>query len=155
MAWANKVILVEEHRWELPVLCYHSIRGDYHYPFLGVIVSVILHYFIRQNYHKNQSDRYPFFLIMINYQIFPINYHILYFQMYSQYLSFLQKYPNNVSKTYNILQFLEQKFLQKRLFLIFRIVFNNIPSTFCTFFSLKCIFLYILILEHFLLTLTH
>ena len=25
------------HRWELPVLCYHSIRVIYHYPFLGVI----------------------------------------------------------------------------------------------------------------------
>ena len=26
-----------EHIWELPVLSYHSIRGNYHYPFLGVI----------------------------------------------------------------------------------------------------------------------
>ena len=32
---------------------------------------------------------------------------ILYFQMYFQYLSFLQKYSNNVSKTRNILQLLE------------------------------------------------
>ena len=30
-------------------------------PFWGVIFSVILHDFIRKNYHKNQSDRYPFF----------------------------------------------------------------------------------------------
>ena len=98
---------VQQHRWELTLLCYHSIRVIYHYPLLGVKCSAILHDFIRKNYHKNQSDRYPFSLIMINYQIFPINHHILHFQMYSQYLSFLQKYPNNVSKTYNILQSLE------------------------------------------------
>ena len=85
------------HRWELTVIRHHSIRGNYHCPFLGVIFSVILHDFIRQNYHKNQSDRYPFFLIMINYKIFPINYHILYFQIYFQYLSFLQRHLNNVS----------------------------------------------------------
>ena len=95
------------HRWELPLLCYHSIRVNYPYPFLGVIVLVILHYFNWQNYHKNQSYCYPFFLIMVNYPIFSLNDHILYFQMYFQYLSFLQKYPNNVSKTCNILQFLE------------------------------------------------
>ena len=80
------------HIWELPVLRYHSIRGNYHYPFLEVNVSVILHNFIRQNYHKNQSDRYLFFLIVVNYPIFLINYHILYFQMYYQYLFFLSKY---------------------------------------------------------------
>ena len=66
------------YRWGLPVLSYHSIRGNNHYPFLGVIVLVILHDFIRQTYHKNQSDRYPFFLIMVNYPIFLLNYHILY-----------------------------------------------------------------------------
>ena len=38
------------------------------------------------------------------------------------------------------MEFLGQKFSQKRLFLIFRIVFNIIPSTFCTFFSQKCFF---------------
>ena len=30
---------------------------------------------------------------MVNYPIFLINYHILYFQMYYQYLFFLQKIP--------------------------------------------------------------
>ena len=35
---------------------------------------------------------------MVNYPIFLINDHILYFQMYYQYLFFLQKNPNNVSK---------------------------------------------------------
>ena len=44
---------------------------------------------------------------MVNYPIFLLNYLILYFQMYFQYLFFLQKYPNNVSKTGNILQFME------------------------------------------------
>ena len=34
------------HRWELLFLCYHGIRGNYHYPVLGLIVSVILHDFI-------------------------------------------------------------------------------------------------------------
>ena len=63
-------IVTQRNRWELPVLRYHSIRGNYHYPFLGVIYSVILHDFIGKNYHKNQSDRYPFPLIMVNYQIF-------------------------------------------------------------------------------------
>ena len=41
---------------------------------------------------------------------------------YFQYLSFLPKYPNKESKTGNIQQFLQQKFSQKRLFLVFRIV---------------------------------
>ena len=36
---------------------------------------------------------------------FSLNDQILYFQMYFQYLSFLLKYPNNVSKMGNILQF--------------------------------------------------
>ena len=35
---------------------------------------------------------------MVYYPIFLINYHILYFQIYYQYLFSLQKYPNNVSK---------------------------------------------------------
>ena len=86
------------HRWELPVVNYHGIRGNYHYPFFWVIFLVILHDFIWKNYHRNQSDRYPFFLIMVNYPTFLINDHILNFQMYYQYLFFLPKYPNNVSK---------------------------------------------------------
>ena len=83
------------HRWELPVLCYHSIRGNYHYPFLGIKFSAILHDFIWQNYHKNQSDRY---LFSHNGKPpnFLINYYILYFQMYYQYLFPTKKYPNNV-----------------------------------------------------------
>ena len=56
--------------WELTVLCYHRIRVNHPYPFLGVNFWVILHDFIRQNYHKNQSNRYPFPLIMVNYLIF-------------------------------------------------------------------------------------
>ena len=88
-----------KHRWELPVLRYHSIRGNF---------SVILHDFIRQNYHKNQSDHYHFPLIMVNYPIFLIDYHILYFQMYYQYIFFLPKYPNNILKEIQkIIQFLE------------------------------------------------
>ena len=86
-----------QHIWELPVLRYHSIRGNYHYPFLGVTFLVILHDFIRQNYHKNQSDRYPFSLIMVNYPTFFINYHILNFQMYYQYFIFFIEYPKNAS----------------------------------------------------------
>ena len=94
----------------MPVSCCERIRGvagvgiDGNYPFFGttaavviantpflvVIFLVILHDFIRQNYHKNQSDRYPFFLVLVNYPIFLINYHILYFQMYYQYF-FLEK----------------------------------------------------------------
>ena len=84
------------HRWELPVLRYHSIRGNFYYPFLGVIISVILHDFIRQKFHKNQSDSYPFSLVMVNYPTFLINYHILYFQMYNQYLFIFQEYSNNL-----------------------------------------------------------
>ena len=68
--WFDINIHTFNHRWELPVLRYYSIRRNYHYPFLGVIVLVILNDFIRQNYHKNQSDRYPFFLIMVNDPIF-------------------------------------------------------------------------------------
>ena len=87
-----------DHIWELPVGNYHGIRDNYHYPFFWVIVSVTLHDFIWKNYHRNQSDRYPFFLIIVNYPTFLINYHILNFQMYYQYLYFLPKYPNTVSK---------------------------------------------------------
>ena len=36
---------VVEHRWELPVLSYHIIRVNYHYPILGVIVLVVLQSF--------------------------------------------------------------------------------------------------------------
>ena len=39
----------QSHRRELPVLHYHSIRGNYHYPFLGVNFPVILHGFIGQH----------------------------------------------------------------------------------------------------------
>ena len=46
------------HIWELTVLCYHRIRVNHPYPFLGVTVMVILHNFIRQNYHKIQSNCY-------------------------------------------------------------------------------------------------
>ena len=62
---------------------------------------------------------------------------------------FLPKITEQCIKTCNILQFLEQKLLQKRLFLIFRIVFNNIQRGFCTLFSSKCIVLYVLISEQF------
>ena len=96
-----------EHRWELPVIRYHSIRGNYHYPFLGVLFSVILHDFIRQNYHKNQSDPYPFPLITVNYPIFPINYHNLYFQMYYQYLFFSKNTRTMYQNKFKILWFLE------------------------------------------------
>ena len=66
-------------------------------PFFWVIVLVILYDFICKNYHENQSDRYPFFLIMVNYPTFLINYHILIFQMYYQNLFFLLEYPKNAS----------------------------------------------------------
>ena len=48
------------HRWKLTVLRYHSIRVNDPYSFLGVKISAILHDFIRENYHKNQLDNYPF-----------------------------------------------------------------------------------------------
>ena len=79
--WGN-LLHCEQHRWELSIGNYHSIRGNYHYPFLGVLFKVILHDFIRNNYHKYQSDRYPFFLIMVNYPTFLINYNILNCQIY-------------------------------------------------------------------------
>ena len=58
------------HRWELPILHYHIIGVNHPYPFLGVIFRVILHNFIRHNYHNKQSNCYPFPLIMVNYPIF-------------------------------------------------------------------------------------
>ena len=96
--WHNPVSSPDHHRWELPVLRYHGIRGNHHFPFLRVMFLVILHGFIGNNYHKHQSDSYPFFLIMVNYPTFLINDQILNFQMYYQYLFFPPKYPNNVSK---------------------------------------------------------
>ena len=99
------------HRWELPVLRYHGIRGNYHYPILGVLFSVILHGFIRQNYHKNQSDRHPFPLIMVNYPTFLINSHIYIFRciinIYFSSQSTRTMYRNKIE----ILQFLEFRFL--------------------------------------------
>ena len=81
---------------------------------------------------------------------FSLNYHILCFQKNVQKFLFpKKKLPNSLSKTGTILQFLEYKFSFKILFLIFRIVFNNTPSTLCTFFSSKCIHSYILISEQF------
>ena len=53
-----------QHRWELPVGNYQGIRGNYYYPFCWVIILVILHDFIWRNYHRNQSDWYPFFLLL-------------------------------------------------------------------------------------------
>ena len=41
--------LVVKHRWELPVLQYHSNRVIYHCPFWRVTSLVILHDFIKQN----------------------------------------------------------------------------------------------------------
>ena len=58
----------------------------------GGIFGVILHDFIKQNHHKKQSNRYPFFLIVVNYPILSLNDHILYFQMCFQHFSFFQKY---------------------------------------------------------------
>ena len=72
------------HRWELPVGNYHGNSGNYHYPFFRVIFRKILHDFICKNCHENQSDRYPFFLIMANYPSFLMNDHNINFQMYYQ-----------------------------------------------------------------------
>ena len=85
------------HRWELPVLRYHRIRVNYPYPFVGVKCWVIFMILLDKITIK-ESNRYPFFLIMVNYPIFSLNDHILYFQMYFQYFSFLSKHLNNVSK---------------------------------------------------------
>ena len=74
-------------------------------PFEGIFL-VSLHDFTRQNYHKNQSDCYPLFLIMVNYPTFLINYYILNFQMYYQYLFFLLEYLKNGS-FFSSRQFLE------------------------------------------------
>ena len=48
----------------------------------------------------------PFFLIIVNYPIFSLNYQILRFQKIVQYF-LLPKKNNNLSKTGNILQFWE------------------------------------------------
>ena len=85
------------HRWELSVLRYHSIRGNYHHPFLGVIFRWFCMILLDQITIKSVR-LLPFSFIMVNYPIFPINDHIFYFQMYYQYLFFLPKYPNIVSK---------------------------------------------------------
>ena len=68
---------------------------DGNYPFSITTASGVIT--ITPFLYKNQSDSYPSFLIMANDPIFLINYHILYFQMYYQYLFSLPKYQNNVS----------------------------------------------------------
>ena len=55
---------------------------------------------------------------------------MLNFQMYYQYSFFLLDYLKNASGKNIYWQFLEQKFLQKRLFLNFRIVINNTQEHF-------------------------
>ena len=45
------VIYTVYHRFELNVLCYQGFRLNYPYPFLGIILMVILHGFIIQNYY--------------------------------------------------------------------------------------------------------
>ena len=64
--------------WEFLVLRNHGIRVNYPYLLLGVSLMVILHYFIRKITIK-WSNRYPFFLFMVNYH-FSINCHISHFQ---------------------------------------------------------------------------
>ena len=55
-------------------------QGKLPLPLFGGNFWVFLHDFIRQNYHKKWSNRYPFLLIMVNYPIFSLNDHILCFQ---------------------------------------------------------------------------
>ena len=83
-----------EHRWELTVLRYHIIRVNYP----GVNFQVIFHDFITKQYHKNQSNGYPFPLIIVSYSVFSLNYHILCFQAKIKIFSFLKKYSNNFYK---------------------------------------------------------
>ena len=64
-----RILTYGDHRWELPVFHYHSVRVYYAYPFLGAIFWVNLHNFIRQNYQKTVISL-PFFLVMVNYPIF-------------------------------------------------------------------------------------
>ena len=73
------------HKWKLPVLRYHRIRFNYPYPFLGVIFWVILHAFITQNYHRKQSNCYPFSLIMVNYPIFFKWPHFMFSEKWTKY----------------------------------------------------------------------
>ena len=68
-----------QHRRKLPVINYYRIKESYPYLFLGIVVWVTLHDFIRQNYHKNESNCYPFRLIMVNYPFSSLNNHILSF----------------------------------------------------------------------------
>ena len=72
-------LFIYYHRWELPVLHYQGIRVNYPYPFLGVIFRVILHGFIRKNYHINSPIVTPF-SIYGKLPYFYFYYHILNFQ---------------------------------------------------------------------------
>ena len=49
------------HKWELPVLCYHRIRVNYPYSFLGVIFWVVLRDFIRKKLPLKPVKLLPFF----------------------------------------------------------------------------------------------
>ena len=113
-------------------------------PLFGGIFWVILHDFIRQNYKKN-SQTLPFFLNLFNCSIFSLNCHIVYFKMYFQYFSFLQKYPNNVLKMIPFCNFWNRRFVEIIVSNLYNMVYKNIPSKLCTFFISKCIFSYVLI----------
>ena len=54
------------HKWELPVLCYHWIRANYPYPFLGVFLKGILLDFINKITIK-KVQLLPLFLFTVNY----------------------------------------------------------------------------------------
>ena len=43
------------HRWESPILHYHIIRVNYHYPFLGVIFGVIFMILLNKITIKNSQ----------------------------------------------------------------------------------------------------
>ena len=50
--------------WELPVLRYHRFRVNHPYPLLGVILMVILHYFIiKITIKKVQLLPFPLFMV--------------------------------------------------------------------------------------------
>ena len=82
----NTRCLLPQHQVKLPL------------PLFGGNFWVVLHEFIRQKQQKNQSHRYHFFLIMVNYPIFSLNYQI-----------YISGYISNISISSQSTQTMSQK----------------------------------------------
>ena len=97
----------ENHTWELPVLCYHRIRVNYPYPFWGVNFMVIFCMVLLHKIIIKHFNRYPFFVIRVNYPIISLNDHIICFQKNAQNYFFPKKKTGHFIKNCGYFDFVK------------------------------------------------